>query len=83
MSQGPHWSIESLHWLRDTVYREDDSRARTQSGPQTMAGLRNLAIASTTPRWTRRHHHRNTLSQPRHAPTTPTTRTHMMILKRP
>lgn len=41
-----HWSIESLHWLRDTVYREDDSRARTQSGPQTMAGLRNLAIGA-------------------------------------
>ncbi|MCA1673036.1 MAG: hypothetical protein LC799_12845 [Actinobacteria bacterium] len=28
-----HWGIESLHWLRDTVYREDDSTARTGSGP--------------------------------------------------
>lgn len=41
-----HWSVESLHWLRDTLYREDDSRARTKSGPQTMAGLRNLAIGA-------------------------------------
>ena len=41
-----HWGVESLHWLRDTVYREDDSRARTRSGPRVMAGLRNLAIGT-------------------------------------
>jgi Transposase DDE domain len=41
-----HWSIESLHWLRDTVYREDHSHVRTRSGPQVMAALRNLAIGA-------------------------------------
>jgi predicted transposase YbfD/YdcC len=41
-----HWGIESLHWLRDTVYREDNSRARTRSGPRVMAGLRNLGIGA-------------------------------------
>ena len=41
-----HWGIEALHWLRDTVYREDHSRARTGSGPRVMAGLRNLAIGT-------------------------------------
>jgi predicted transposase YbfD/YdcC len=41
-----HWGIESLHWLRDTVYREDDSTARTRSGPRVMASLRNLAIGA-------------------------------------
>ncbi len=41
-----HWGIESLHWLRDTVYREDDSTAHTRSGPQVMAALRNLAIGA-------------------------------------
>jgi predicted transposase YbfD/YdcC len=41
-----HWGIESLHWLRDTVYREDDSRVRTRSGPRVMAALRNLAIGA-------------------------------------
>ncbi|MGH3901574.1 MAG: ISAs1 family transposase [Pseudonocardiaceae bacterium] len=41
-----HWGIESLHWLRDTVYHEDDSTAHTQSGPQNMAALRNLAIGA-------------------------------------
>jgi predicted transposase YbfD/YdcC len=41
-----HWGIESLHWLRDTVYREDDSTARTRSGPRVMAALPNLAIGA-------------------------------------
>ncbi len=41
-----HWGIESLHWLRDTVYREDNSTVRTRSGPRVMAGLRNLAIGA-------------------------------------
>ena len=35
-----HWGIEALHWLRDTVYREDNSTARTGSGPRVMAALR-------------------------------------------
>jgi hypothetical protein len=41
-----HWGIESLHWLRDTVYREDDSTAHTRSGPRVMAALRNLVIGA-------------------------------------
>lgn len=41
-----HWGIESLHWLRDTLYREDESKTSTKSGPQVMAGLRNLAIGA-------------------------------------
>jgi predicted transposase YbfD/YdcC len=41
-----HWGIESLHWLRDTLYREDNSTAHTGSGPRVMAALRNLAIGA-------------------------------------
>jgi hypothetical protein len=41
-----HWGIDSLHWLRDTVYREDNSTARTGSGPRVMAALRNLTIGA-------------------------------------
>jgi hypothetical protein len=41
-----HWGIESLQWIRDTLYREDDSTARTCSGPSTRASLRNLAIGA-------------------------------------
>jgi predicted transposase YbfD/YdcC len=40
------WKIEVLHWLRDTVYREDDSTVHTGSGPRVMACLRNLAIGA-------------------------------------
>ncbi len=44
-----HWAIESLHWLRDTLYQEDRSQVRTRSGPRVMAALRllrNLAISA-------------------------------------
>ncbi len=40
------WKIEVPHWIRDTIYREDDSTVRTKSGPRTMAALRNLAIGA-------------------------------------
>jgi predicted transposase YbfD/YdcC len=40
------WSIESFHWLRDTLYQEDKSQVRTRSGPRIMAALRNLAICA-------------------------------------
>jgi predicted transposase YbfD/YdcC len=40
------WSIESLHWIRDTLYQEDKSQVRTRSGPRVMATLRNLAVGA-------------------------------------
>ena len=40
------WVIESWHWLRDTLCREDQSQIRTRSGPRVMASLRNLAISA-------------------------------------
>jgi predicted transposase YbfD/YdcC len=40
------WSIESLHWIRDTLNQEDKSKVRTRSGPRAMAALRNLAIGA-------------------------------------
>ena len=39
-------AIEVLHWLRDTCYPEDDSTARTRSGPRILASLRNLAVGA-------------------------------------
>ena len=62
------WSIESLHWIRDTLYQEDKSKIRTRSGPRTTAALRNLAIGALRPagrtditeatRWAGRYMHR-------------------------
>ena len=41
-----HWSIEvRLHWVRDVTLGEDLHQARTGSGPQVMAALRNLMIS--------------------------------------
>lgn len=40
-----HWGIENKsHWVRDTVYREDDQHAYAGTGAQVMATLRNLAL---------------------------------------
>ena len=39
-----HWQIESGHWVRDEIFREDSSRIRKGSGPEVMATLRNLSI---------------------------------------
>ncbi len=40
-----HWTVESLHHIRDVTYDEDRCRIRTGNGPQAMAALRNLATA--------------------------------------
>jgi predicted transposase YbfD/YdcC len=40
-----HWGIEnSLHWVLDFTFREDESRTRKGHGAQNMAALRRLAI---------------------------------------
>jgi predicted transposase YbfD/YdcC len=39
-----HWSIESLHWVLDVVFKEDQSRLRRGHGAQNMALVRRLAF---------------------------------------
>ena len=40
-----HWGIEnSLHWVLDQSFREDDSRIRKDHAPQNMAVIRHAAI---------------------------------------
>jgi len=41
-----HWGIEnSLHWVLDVTFREDDSRIRKGFGAQNMAALRRIAVS--------------------------------------
>jgi predicted transposase YbfD/YdcC len=40
-----HWGVESVHWIRDTVFEEDANTGYAGNGPQVMATLRNVAIS--------------------------------------
>ena len=41
-----HWTIENkVHWIRDTLFGEDASQARTGRLPHVMAALRNTAMS--------------------------------------
>jgi predicted transposase YbfD/YdcC len=39
-----HWSIESVHYVRDVTFGEDACTARTGHAPQNLAALRNVVI---------------------------------------
>jgi predicted transposase YbfD/YdcC len=40
-----HWGIEnSLHWVLDLAFREDDSRIRKGHAPENMALVRHIAL---------------------------------------
>jgi predicted transposase YbfD/YdcC len=41
-----HWGIENkLHWIRDVICGEDDSKIGKGSGPRVLASFTNLALA--------------------------------------
>ena len=45
MATRAHWGIEnSLHWVLDIAFREDDSRVRKGHGAQNLATLRHIAL---------------------------------------
>ena len=39
-----HWGIESLHWVLDVTFREDDSRARERTLANNLSWLRRFAV---------------------------------------
>lgn len=39
-----HWGVESMHWLLDVQFKDDQSRYRTGYGPENMACLRRFAL---------------------------------------
>jgi predicted transposase YbfD/YdcC len=40
-----HWSVESMHWIKDTVLKEDDSKIHTGKAPQNLSIIRDWTIA--------------------------------------
>lgn len=40
-----HWKIESMHWLLDVTFSEDDCRFLTENTHRTMNALRKFALA--------------------------------------
>lgn len=39
-----HWGVESMHWIMDVCFREDQSRARAGYAAENLATLRRLAL---------------------------------------
>jgi len=39
-----HWGIESMHWVLDVAFKEDQSRIRKENGPENTALLRKMAM---------------------------------------
>ena len=40
-----HWGIEnSLHWVLDIAFREDECRVRKGHGPENLATMRHMAL---------------------------------------
>ena len=40
-----HWGIESMHWVLDVVFREDDSRVRERHAGANLAMVRRVAVS--------------------------------------
>ena len=40
-----HWSIESLHWVRDVTFGEDKCQVKRGNAPQNLATFRNAVIS--------------------------------------
>ena len=39
-----HWAIESMHWVLDVTFREDDSRTRERTLGNNLSWLRRFAV---------------------------------------
>lgn len=45
--RGGHWAIEnSLHWIMDLVFRDDECRVRTENAPANFTKLQHMPFAS-------------------------------------
>ena len=40
-----HWQVESMHWMLDMNFRENESRIRKKQGPLVFIVMRKIAMA--------------------------------------
>lgn len=38
-----HWSVESMHWLMDCLFRDDECRVRTEHAPANFTTIKHIA----------------------------------------
>jgi predicted transposase YbfD/YdcC len=38
-----HWAVESMHWLMDCLFRDDESRVRTEHAPANFTTIKHIA----------------------------------------
>lgn len=38
-----HWAVESMHWLMDCLFRDDESRVRTEHAPANFTTIKHMA----------------------------------------
>jgi predicted transposase YbfD/YdcC len=38
-----HWSVESMHWVMDMVFRDDECRVRTDHAPANFTTIKHMA----------------------------------------
>ena len=77
------WSIESLHWLRDTLYQEDKSTRQNPIRAQSHGCSPQPRNRGTPHGRTHRRHRSHAMGRTFHGPPIHHPRTHIMILERP
>jgi predicted transposase YbfD/YdcC len=38
-----HWAVESMHWVMDMVFRDDECRVRTEHAPANFTTIKHMA----------------------------------------
>ena len=38
-----HWAVESMHWIMDMVFRDDECRVRTELAPANFTTMKHMA----------------------------------------
>ena len=39
-----HWAVESMHWLMDCIFRDDECRVRSEHAPANFATIKHMAL---------------------------------------